>query len=87
MLESFVWLVTDLFGFFFCSSLQKTALMCPVKSIYFDLFTYLLIHFFSTESDILALATRVQKSLKEDGSSAGIIAKLVAISLVLPLAI
>ena len=73
--------------FLFCSSPQKTTLMCPVKPIYFDLFTYLLIPFFSTETDILALATRVQKSLKEDGSSAGIIAKLVAISLVLPLAI
>jgi len=27
---------------------------------------------FVTESDILALATRVQKSLKDDGASAGI---------------
>ena len=32
--------------FLFCSSPQKTALMCPVKPIYFDLFTYFLIHFF-----------------------------------------
>ena len=32
--------------FLFCSSPQKTTLMCPVKPIYFDLFTYLLIHFF-----------------------------------------
>ena len=39
--------------FLFCSSPQKTALMCPVKPIYFDLFTYFLIHFFPQKAIFL----------------------------------
>ena len=42
--------------------------------VYLILFIYFILFYFSysTESIILALATRVQKSLKEEGSTAGI---------------
>ena len=50
-------------------------MLCTLYTKGFNEFCYLfagLCICLSTESDILALATRVQKSLKDDGATAGI---------------